>query len=650
MRPSPGGVHDAIVIMMPSNVTRCLVPLPSCWRYCSLLPRAARRSALSSSIPRAASRRKDTWPITAQFTPTSRSFPRGGSYGPVEASGSTRCRIRHTSRSALTQSTSRGPLGTGGSIRCGLDTGSPHPPAASSRHPRGGQDDVSDDDTSIPAARAGASINRLREGDPLFSASIAITPGSDGASITPVARGAYVHVPFCRRRCHYCDFPIDTVGLREGSPRVRSRMETYVDTLCREIRATPAFLAPLPPGPGPGSVPPSGPHSSNARGQAQSSLKRNGTQGQGSGQGLLETVYFGGGTPSLLAPEQLCRILSALDDRFGVRFGEAEITCEMDPGTFDAAKLRAFLDMGVNRVSVGAQSFSPALLKATGRSHTLDDTLRALDLFRQAGVTNWSMDLISGLPGQTMELWVETLQAAIGHAPPHISVYDLQIEPGTAFGVWSRRGKLPLPSDELAADMFVATSQLLRGAGYEHYEVSNYARGPQFRSCHNQLYWRCAPYHAFGNGAASYTHGKRFSRPRGLPEYTDWVASYEASNGLLPGVPEETLEDRLLDRVMLSLRTRAGLDMRAVGMEFGEDVVRAILEATGERVVCGHAEYLDDGGHVIALRQELKDSSKNPDFSKKLLAEVAVLRLTDPHGLIVSNDIISSIFSVISDE
>lgn len=206
---------------------------------------------------------------------------------------------------------------------------------------------------------------------------------------------AYVHLPFCRKRCHYCDFPIVALGSSSTQIDDDPRIVNYMQLLSREINAT---------RPGTTTNPP------------------------------LETVFFGGGTPSLVPPSLVSSILETLRLKFGLCL-DAEISMEMDPGTFDAKKMKELMDLGVNRVSLGVQAFQEELLKACGRAHGLKEVYEAIETVKSCGVENWSMDLISSLPHQTPEMWEESLRLTIEQQPQHVSVYDLQVEQGTKFGV-----------------------------------------------------------------------------------------------------------------------------------------------------------------------------------------------------------------------
>lgn len=200
---------------------------------------------------------------------------------------------------------------------------------------------------------------------------------------TPVS--AYVHLPFCKRRCFYCDFPVSVVGSKPEQPGIQQGMQEYVDLLCQEIKAT--VQLPGPP---------------------------------------LQTVFFGGGTPTLVPPAMLEQILQAIEQRYGIS-PTAEVSMESDPGTFDTPRLQQYMSLGVNRFSMGVQCFQQNLLELCGRSHTLSDVYKAIDSMHSAGIANWSLDLISGLPQLTSKDWQHSLQEAVAASPTHISVYDLQV-------------------------------------------------------------------------------------------------------------------------------------------------------------------------------------------------------------------------------
>ncbi|MGD1938583.1 MAG: radical SAM family heme chaperone HemW [Cyanophyceae cyanobacterium] len=410
--------------------------------------------------------------------------------------------------------------------------------------------------------------------------------------ISPVPQAAYLHIPFCRRRCHYCDFAIAVTGefvseKDKTSPKKTpvdgsnsDRIRRYVDALIQEIiqGATAASSA------DPSTLP------------------------------SLNTIFFGGGTPSLLSVEQFERILQALDRRFAIAT-DAEISMEMDPGTFNRDKLAGFLDLGLNRISLGVQAFQDSLLEACGRLHRRRDVDRAIAMLDDFGVTNWSLDLITGLPHQTEEHWRESLDLAIAANPAHLSVYDLTVEPGTVFGYRYEPGEFPLPSEAIATDLYRHAHGALTGAGYDHYEISNYAK-PGHRSRHNLVYWRNDPYYAFGMAATSYVNRCRFSRPRTPHDYAAWVAA----GGEISG---ETVDpvDEWLETLMVGLRLSNGVDLKNLAQQFGNKPVRALVELLQSYKKQG---LVTMGNGAIAL--------------------------TSPDGFLVSNDVLSTIFERWIDE
>ena len=329
-------------------------------------------------------------------------------------------------------------------------------------------------------------------------------------------RSAYLHIPFCHRRCFYCDFPVvplgDHAAATAGAPGSAS-IAAYLELLQAEIAASPA-----------------GPP--------------------------LSTVYVGGGTPSLLSAEQLAALLRALRRRYGIAPG-AEVTLELDPASFDRQRLQAYLAAGVNRVSLGGQSFSDAVLEQLGRRHRCRDLLEAAGWLQQAWrdgwLRSWSLDLIQGLPGQTLPAWQEQLEQAIALEPPHLSVYDLIVEPGTVFDRLEQRGQLNLPEPDLAADLMEFTARRLAAAGYGHYEISNYAL-PGHASRHNRVYWSGAGWWGFGMGATAAPWGERQARPRTREAYAAWL---QQAPPLVPAESGMPFDERLI----VGLRRREGVDV-----------------------------------------------------------------------------------------
>lgn len=321
----------------------------------------------------------------------------------------------------------------------------------------------------------------------------------------------------------------------------------------------------------------------------------------------LETIFFGGGTPSLLSTQQLQKILEILDGKFGIdKF--AEISMEIDPGTFDKEHLQGYVNAGVNRISLGVQAFQEKLLQYAGRYHSVSDIFNAVDLIYQSGIVNFSIDLISGLPHQTLDIWQESLKQALKIAPMHISIYDLTIEPGTAFGRYYQPGDRPLPTDETTVKMYRMAQDILTNAGYEHYEISNYAK-PGYQCRHNRVYWKNHPYYGFGMGAASYFQGKRFNRPRKTKEYYAWV-----NDGSIINCEVTTPHEVLLETLMLGLRLAEGVNLQILTEQFGENKIEEVLQVL-------QPYFEKDWVQVVDGRLQLRD----PDgflFSNVVLAKL----------------------------
>ena len=405
-------------------------------------------------------------------------------------------------------------------------------------------------------------------------------------------RAAYVHLPFCRSRCYYCDFAISVVGRAgETRPDVDAAMRRYGAATRAEVAATARAM--------------------RANGALDASAP-------------LETVFFGGGTPSLMPADEIKAILGSLREAFGLA-ADAEVSAEMDPGTFDEEKLRAFLAAGVNRVSLGVQSFDDGVLQRAGRSHDARAAEEAIDTLRRCGAPRWSADLISGLPGVDAKTWRTSLERVIEAGADHVSVYDLQVERGTAFYRWygenaGKDKKEGLPSEDASAAMFRDASATLGAAGYEHYEVSSYAK-PGARCKHNQIYWENAGWYGFGLSATSHVNGERVARPRKMNEYYAYVEALERGENVGTVSSGGDGSDALFEHIMLRLRTSDGLDLGNVSRRFGDHVVEEIREAMGP-FVPEFAEY------TVAA-----DSSP------------AALRLTDPEGFLVSTAVLSTLIS-----
>jgi putative oxygen-independent coproporphyrinogen III oxidase len=398
-----------------------------------------------------------------------------------------------------------------------------------------------------------------------------------------IPSSAYLHIPFCRRRCFYCDFPISVVGDKLRGENSRT-IAHYVNVLCQEIRSTSSFGQPL------------------------------------------KTVFFGGGTPSLLSVSQLSQILQTLDRQFGL-LAETEISMEIDPGTFDFEQLQGYRSAGVNRVSLGVQAFQPELLSVCGRTHMIEEVYTAIDLIHQANIENFSLDLISGLPHQTIAQWQASLEKAIALSPKHLSTYDLTIEPMTLFGKQYHPGATPLPTDETAAEMYRMAQRILTSNGYEHYEISNYAQ-PEYHCQHNRVYWENRSFYGFGMGATSYLQGDRFSRPRKTREYFEWVSEKVNRDRLELNAPDSS--EILLDTLMVGLRLAEGLSIVGLVKQFGEHSFKKIWACLQPYQKIGWVEVLGSQNQSVSVDSQVPDQGQ--------------VRLTDPEGFLFSNVMLVKLF------
>ena len=334
--------------------------------------------------------------------------------------------------------------------------------------------------------------------------------------------GIYIHIPFCRSRCSYCDF---ATGIYEGT-----LAERYVHALVKEILSWQEIVSPA----------------------------------------AIDTIYFGGGTPSLLSASQIEVILAAIRSRFEIQAeSNLEVTMEMNPGTVTPALLQDFHRLGINRASFGAQTFDDRELARLGRSHTAQHIRQTFNYLRDAGFDNVSFDLIAGLPGQSLEGWERNLNEALALRPEHLSFYLLEVHEGTPLAEHIRRGMQPQPDDDLAAQMYELMLDRAGSAGYEHYEISNLCI-PGFESRHNTKYWTGAPYYGFGCSAHSYDGSfRRWSNERDVARYTDLIqrdASYVVER------VELSKQQARAEALFLGLRMMHGVDLKRHHLQFGADV------------------------------------------------------------------------------
>ena len=319
--------------------------------------------------------------------------------------------------------------------------------------------------------------------------------------------GIYVHVPFCRSKCQYCDF------YSLGGSREKGLIENYLEAVCLHIKEAGA-LAP-------------------------------GYQ--------VDTVYFGGGTPSFLGADGLVQILNAVRRRFSVS-GNGEITFEANPDSVTEKLLKRLRAEGFNRISLGVQSDDDGLLKKLGRPHSYRQAVQAVELARKVGFHNLSLELMYGLPGQSLTAWEETLEHVLELAPEHMSCYGLKVEEGTP--LWQYKDAVNLPDDDAQADMYLSAVRILKEHGYAQYEISNFARRG-LRSRHNLKYWTGGEYLGFGPAASSDFGGKRFTIAPDIYKYMDGV---KHGGPILSECQEVPARERAGEYLMLRLRTSEGID------------------------------------------------------------------------------------------
>jgi oxygen-independent coproporphyrinogen III oxidase len=351
----------------------------------------------------------------------------------------------------------------------------------------------------------------------------------------------YIHIPFCVKKCVYCDF--FSVSYDE------STVKAYVDALCKEL----------------------------------SMIKTPGDS--------LKTVYVGGGTPTLL-PAASCNILFGyLRDNFPIA-PDAEITVEANPGTTDESKIELLLSLGVNRLSVGVQSFNDKELATLGRIHSSDEALESIVSIKKAGLKNFSIDLMYGIPGQTKESWRESLTKAAELSPTHISAYELTLEENTPISFLITSGTISMLKEDVILDMYDHAIVDLAGHGYEHYEISNFAL-PGYQCIHNLNYWNRGEYIGIGAGAHSFVRGVR---SKNIADINNYIA--HLGKGVLPESDSSAVspEEALKEMIFLGLRKTEGLNIRRAG-ESG----LSLLDASGELVDEG---YLKVTGEYLSLTRK----------------------------------------------
>ena len=333
--------------------------------------------------------------------------------------------------------------------------------------------------------------------------------------------GLYIHIPFCLSKCHYCDF---------YSLTSISAIPAFLDALFKEMEMYRNRFNPF------------------------------------------DTVYIGGGTPSLLSPQQLESVLVNVRENFNLISNPEitpEITIETNPADLNRSFLESMREIGINRINIGVQSFDEKALDFLGRRHSVKQAISAIEASRKAGFHNIGLDLIYGVPAQDIESWLDTLKQAVAFSPEHISCYQLTLETKTPLGIRYQAGEFSLPGEELQHEFFMKTSELLEDAGYIHYEVSNFALGTKYTSRHNQKYWDHSPYLGLGPSAHSFQDNQRWWNHRSLDQY---LAAINAGNLPIEETETLTMEQLRLEALYLGLRTKKGIFLQDFKNQYHYDL------------------------------------------------------------------------------
>ena len=372
----------------------------------------------------------------------------------------------------------------------------------------------------------------------------------------------YIHIPFCVKKCLYCGF--------YSTPYSFKSAEQYISSLQIE-----------------------------AAGYKHDFLNA-----------LFDTVYMGGGTPSALEPEQLDRVISIIKEQFRIA-DDAEFTVESNPNTITSEKLELLLERGVNRLSLGIQSLSDEILVTLGRLHTAEQAIEAFSLARGSGFNNIGVDLIYGIPGQTMKQWEESLDAVIGLKPEHLSIYSLSLDEGSQFHRMAEAHRFTLPDDEIVAQMYERAVMKLRKAGFDQYELSNFSL-PGFECRHNINYWERGEYLGLGPGAWSFISGRRYANIADSAAYSQML-----SCGQKAVHSQEVVATAMAAReaVLLGIRTMKGLDLDRFERDFGKDL-RSQLER--------NISQLEDSGLLLVRDGRLKLTDQGMLLSDEVLARLSL--------------------------
>lgn len=374
--------------------------------------------------------------------------------------------------------------------------------------------------------------------------------------------GLYLHIPFCSAICPYCDFAVLTGGAE--------RRARFVEHLIAEIGMWAKDRDTFP---------------------------------------EIDTIYFGGGTPSALSPDQIDRILQALRESLSIR-DDVWIFFEANPEDVTPESARAWRDLGIRTLSLGIQSFDPESLRFLGRRHGHEQAVRSFETAYAAGFDTVSIDLIFGLPGQTPQGWAHTLEAAVALDPDHISCYQLTIHEGTPFGFRLARGKMAEMPEPEQAELFLLTHRFLADHGLPAYEVSNFARSAEHQSRHNRKYWDHTPYLGLGPSAHSYSETRRWWNERKLKPYE---AKVDKGERPIDGGEELTAYDLALEALMLGFRTAAGVDTNRFLDRYGIDLVQS-NSGLIERLECEGLLRIEDGRLIPTLEGLAVADSLARDF------------------------------------
>ena len=391
-------------------------------------------------------------------------------------------------------------------------------------------------------------------------------------------RSAYIHIPFCHRRCFYCDFTVVPLGDKvESQNGTGSGMiKDYLSFLFREILSI-RHKAPL------------------------------------------STIYIGGGTPSILHPSQIKNLINLFKENYGINFG-AEVTMEIDPASFNEKDLYGFIDAGINRFSLGAQSFNDQILQKAGRRHLGKDAEKACQWLKKAKdfglIKSWSLDLIQNLPKSNLQEWKNDLEKALNFRPPHISIYDLNIEEGTVFKKLLERGNLILPNDDQSYENSSLKDVLLKNSGYSRYEISNYSL-PGHNSRHNRVYWKGSGWWGFGQGSTSSPWGEKFTRPKISKDYKNWVTNQSESE-LEPSLINEKNQYKELDeKIMLGLRLKEGIDIKELFNE--QKWNKKKVEINYRKLLIEWDKYLDNGLLINIGNRFFLSNPKGMELSNQVM-------------------------------